>query len=373
MEFCAGGELFYHLKRLKRMSENEARVYFLELCLGIKHLHEKFIVYRDIKPENILLDINGHIKIADFGLAKPDMNIHRRAHSFCGSPEYMAPEMLQKKGHDYAVDYYCLGAILYELVVGSPPFYTTHTAEMFERILLEDISFPDDYDLSNEVIDLITNLLIKDPKYRRGSMGGVKEILAHPWCKKTPIKDIEAMNVEPPIKPSFFEFYVDEVSDDGEMDKKMKDIYNEAFDDLTEEDEKEKVFKEFYYESDKFSSNFPILEQQQTSSIKNASHKQKNMLCFSSEFPNKFKEYVEKEDKPHEIGNKNHTKKKLSDNMPISKILQQPSSPNGAYFIADQYRGAKKTPDVARIYSSLLKTQKSADFKMMTTVQKVKF
>ena len=89
MEFCAGGELFYHLKRLKRMTENEARLYFLELCLGIKHLHEKFIVYRDIKPENILLDVDGHLKIADFGLAKPDMNKLRKAHSFCGSPEFV--------------------------------------------------------------------------------------------------------------------------------------------------------------------------------------------------------------------------------------------------------------------------------------------
>lgn len=88
MEFCAGGELFYHLKRFKRMTENEARLYFLELCLGIKHLHEKFIVYRDIKPENILLDIDGHLKIADFGLAKPNMDILKKAHSFCGSPEY---------------------------------------------------------------------------------------------------------------------------------------------------------------------------------------------------------------------------------------------------------------------------------------------
>lgn len=88
------------------------------------YLHSKGIIYRDIKPENILLDIDGHIRIADFGLSKPKRTRDSLAHSFCGSPEYMAPEMLTRKGHNYQVDHYCLGALLHELITGLPPFYS---------------------------------------------------------------------------------------------------------------------------------------------------------------------------------------------------------------------------------------------------------
>lgn len=87
MDFCAGGEFFYLLKKFKRIKEDEARTYFIELCLGIDYLHKRNIIYRDIKPENILLDFDGHLKIADFGLAKPGMDESLMAYSFCGSPE----------------------------------------------------------------------------------------------------------------------------------------------------------------------------------------------------------------------------------------------------------------------------------------------
>lgn len=275
----------------------------------------------------------------------------------------MAPEMLQKKGHDYAVDYYCLGAILYELVVGSPPFYTTHTTEMFERILSEDISFPEELDLSDEIIDLISNLLIKEPKYRRGSMGGVKEILAHPWCKKTNIKDIEARIIETPIKPNVFDFYVDEVSDDGDITKKMKDIYDEAFDELSLEDENEKVFKNFYYEAQQKNTNFEYsipksptqkhcLSIPDFTALKNNEIKHKH-----TESEEKYSDAIIKQLKKE---NSHSTKQNFSSNN------------NGPYFIAEQYR-AKKSHDFSNVYSNYLKQQKSADFKISTSNMKVNF
>ena len=108
IQFCSGGELFLQLKQVKRMNEDQARFYFSEICLviysslwkGMLFLHSLNVVYRDIKPENILLDIDGHIKIADFGLSKPNISEDEYAYSFCGSPEYMAPEMLLKTGHN---------------------------------------------------------------------------------------------------------------------------------------------------------------------------------------------------------------------------------------------------------------------------------
>lgn len=275
--------------------------------------------------------------------------------------------MLQKKGHDYSVDYYCLGAILYELVIGSPPFYTTHTSEMFERILTEEIAFPEDLDLSDEIIDLITNLLIKDPKYRRGSMGGVKEILAHPWCKKMSLKDIEAKKIETPIKPNVFEFYVDEVSDDGDLSKKMQDIYDEAFDDLSETDENEQIFKNFYFEHEKFDQNL-------AQKVEKNVNIQKHFLSIPD-----FSVLFKKSSKPqnaelskniNEIKDnitKTHPKLKWSDNFlePGTRVNTEP------YFIADQYRPKKPHESLINVYTSFLKQQKSLEYQLSTS-QKVK-
>ena len=102
-------------------------------------MHDRCIVYRDIKPENIFLDYEGNVRIGDFGLSKPDMDINEFAYSFCGSPEYMAHEMLLKVGHTYPVDYYCLGALLYELVTGLPTYYSTDQKILYENILNVDL------------------------------------------------------------------------------------------------------------------------------------------------------------------------------------------------------------------------------------------
>lgn len=114
------------------------------------YLHSLSVVYRDIKPENILIDIDGHIRIADFGLSK-NLSEDDYAYSFCGSPEYMAPEMLLKVGHNVQVDHYCLGALLYELVTGLPPYYSRDTEKIYESVLNEDLTFPDKINLSPEI------------------------------------------------------------------------------------------------------------------------------------------------------------------------------------------------------------------------------
>lgn len=133
------------------------------------YLHQNGIVYRDVKPENILLDMNGHLLMSDFGLSKPNMEGDVIAHSFCGSPEYMAPEMLLKSGHNYLVDCYCLGALLYELVTGLPPFYSYNTQEIYDSILSEDIKFPPDVAISAPLKNLIRGLLVKEPTKRIGT------------------------------------------------------------------------------------------------------------------------------------------------------------------------------------------------------------
>ena len=138
MDICTGGELFFHLVQQRRFSEKQAKFYMCEILLGFKYMHEHDIVFRDIKPENILVDMDGHIRIADFGLSKI-IRENERSHSFCGSPEYLSPEMLQNlqssEGHDRRLDIYCLGVLLYEMMTGLPPFYDEDHERMFEKIM----------------------------------------------------------------------------------------------------------------------------------------------------------------------------------------------------------------------------------------------
>jgi serine/threonine protein kinase len=134
MDLCAGGELFYLLHQHGRLSEDAARFYFAEILLGLEYLHDRQIVYRDMKPENVLIDIDGHLKLADFGLSKT-LEDGELTNSFCGSPEYMSPEVLINEGHSFPVDFYALGAILFEMITGLPPHYDQDRDTMYRQIV----------------------------------------------------------------------------------------------------------------------------------------------------------------------------------------------------------------------------------------------
>jgi protein kinase A len=164
MDLCTGGEMFFHLGKVQKFTEDQARFYFSELLLGLEYLHNMDIVYRDIKPENILIDIDGHIKIADFGLSKI-IAPRQRSYSFCGSPEYMCPEILMGEGHDRRADIYCIGALLYELVVGFPPHLNQDHNEIYKGIVNNQPEFKE-HKLSRELEDLLRRLLEKDPNHR---------------------------------------------------------------------------------------------------------------------------------------------------------------------------------------------------------------
>ena len=200
MDFCPGGELFYHLHNIGRLNEDQARFYIAEILSGIEYLHSKDIVYRDLKPENILLDIDGHVRITDFGLSKEAIGPRDQSYSFCGSPEYMSPEMLRASGHGREVDFYSIGALLYEMLTGLPPFYDANRSQMYLKILNEDLEFPN-Y-LSQHSKNLISGLLTKDPSRRLGSQNGIEDIKAHPWMKSINWKKINAKKVHPPFRPS---------------------------------------------------------------------------------------------------------------------------------------------------------------------------
>ena len=201
MDFCPGGELFYHLHNLGRLTEEQSRFYISEILLGLEYLHSHNIVYRDLKPENVLLDLDGHIKLTDFGLSKENFEPGHRANSFCGSPEYMSPEMLRGSGHNKAVDFYGLGAILYEMLTGRPPFYNANRSVMFNNILHDNVNIPGF--ISNEANDLITKLLCKDPGERLGSLNGTNDVKHHPWFKSMSWKKVMRKRMVPPYRPNF--------------------------------------------------------------------------------------------------------------------------------------------------------------------------
>merc|ERR1719355_539271 len=142
LEFCPGGELFFHLSRAGRFSEGRCKFYSAELLLAIGYLHSLNIIFRDLKPENILLDGDGHAQLTDFGLSKEGIEDNFSAKTMCGTPEYLAPEILDKRGHGKAVDWYSLGALMYEMLTGLPPFYTRDREKLFERIRRGELSYP---------------------------------------------------------------------------------------------------------------------------------------------------------------------------------------------------------------------------------------
>jgi serum/glucocorticoid-regulated kinase 2 len=170
MDFCGGGELFYHLKKEGRFSEERVRLYAAEILLALEHLHSLNIIYRDLKPENILLDAQGHIRLADFGLSKILNDPDAQASTFCGTPEYLAPEILNGSGHGIPVDWWSLGTLICEMLTGLPPFYSQNLNSMYEKILKAELKLTSDPNiLSPDARNLIQALLQRDPHKRLGS------------------------------------------------------------------------------------------------------------------------------------------------------------------------------------------------------------
>eukprot|EP00929_Paragymnodinium_shiwhaense_P080304 TRINITY_DN4186_c0_g1_i1.p1 TRINITY_DN4186_c0_g1~~TRINITY_DN4186_c0_g1_i1.p1 ORF type:complete len:359 (+),score=91.33 TRINITY_DN4186_c0_g1_i1:82-1158(+) len=201
LEFCAGGELFFHLSRAGRFSEGRTRFYSSEILLALSYLHSLNIIYRDLKPENVLLDSDGHAKLTDFGLSKEGIQDNFSAKSMCGTPEYLAPEILDKRGHGKAVDWYSLGALVYEMLTGLPPYYTRDREKLFERIRRGDLAYPS-Y-ISPVAKSLLQSLLEGDPSKRLGGgPGDGEEVRNHPCLAGIDWLAIQQRRITPPFKPN---------------------------------------------------------------------------------------------------------------------------------------------------------------------------
>jgi len=200
LAFVNGGELFHHLQREQRFNEERSRFYSAELLLALEHLHELDVVYRDLKPENILLDYTGHIALCDFGLCKLNMKDSDTTNTFCGTPEYLAPEILTAQGYNKCIDWWTLGVLLYEMLSGLPPFYDEVTDRMYEKILQDPLVFGPE--IGSEARSILTGLLTRDPSRRLG-VNGAEEIKKHPFFgNHLDFKKLLEKKIQPPFKPS---------------------------------------------------------------------------------------------------------------------------------------------------------------------------
>jgi serum/glucocorticoid-regulated kinase 2 len=197
LEYAYGGDIFQHLAAVEYFPEYRAQFYAAEILLALEFLHSKNIIYRDLKPENVLIDAKGHIKLTDFGLAKElEISEARRTKTFCGTNEYLAPEVILGELYGESVDWWALGIVIYEMLTGWPPWTDDNRETLFKRILTEPL--PINERLSATAIDLLKKMLVKRIKDRIKPAN----IKKHPFFASINFEKLLAKNVEPPFVPT---------------------------------------------------------------------------------------------------------------------------------------------------------------------------
>ncbi|WOO79280.1 cAMP-dependent protein kinase catalytic subunit PRKX [Vanrija pseudolonga] len=245
LSYIPGGELFSHLRRAGRFSADVTRFYLASIVLAIDYLHSNNIIYRDLKPENLLLDRTGYLRIADFGFAKV---VEDRTFTLCGTPEYLAPEIVLSQGHGKAVDWWALGILAFEMLAGYPPFFDDHPLGIYEKILRNEVAFPSHIDPYAK--DLIRGLLTADRTKRLGNLrGGARDVMNHPWFAGVDWGSLERKEIGAPIVPR-----VGSMSDSQNFQRyppprptELPGIFGTPYD--ATEDPYESLFREFSFPS----------------------------------------------------------------------------------------------------------------------------
>eukprot|EP00416_Gambierdiscus_australes_P038958 CAMPEP_0171098982 /NCGR_PEP_ID=MMETSP0766_2-20121228/50035_1 /TAXON_ID=439317 /ORGANISM="Gambierdiscus australes, Strain CAWD 149" /LENGTH=325 /DNA_ID=CAMNT_0011558475 /DNA_START=53 /DNA_END=1030 /DNA_ORIENTATION=+ len=197
LEYIVGGEFFTHLRKAGRFDNDQSCFYAAQIASIFEYCHSRNIVYRDLKPENILINSDGYVKLTDFGFAKI---IEHRTYTLCGTPEYIAPEVLLNKGHGKPVDWWTLGILIYEMIVGYPPFVDEDPMGIYQKILSGKIVFPKLFDKNAK--GLVKKLLTADLGKRYGNLkNGVDDIKQHKWFKDINWTDLLDKKIAAPFKP----------------------------------------------------------------------------------------------------------------------------------------------------------------------------
>lgn len=238
LDYCPGGEVFSYLRRARRFNESTSQFYAAEIVLILEYLHEKEgVAYRDLKPENILIDAEGHLKLVDFGFAKKIDN--RETYTLCGTPEYLAPEVIRNTGHGTAVDWWAFGILIYEFLVGQPPFWDQNPMKIYEQIVEGKVRYPSA--MSKDARDIIAGLCTVDVTKRLGNVkGGSQTVKDHAWFKDINFDDLYHRKMQGPIVPHLrapddtrnFDEYDAEPQQKESYTKEMYEKYDRMFADF---------------------------------------------------------------------------------------------------------------------------------------------
>ncbi|KAH8662272.1 kinase-like domain-containing protein [Xylariales sp. PMI_506] len=235
LDYVPGGELFSYLRRHRRFPEEWAQFYAAEIVLVLEYLHEQQggVAYRDLKPENLLLDAQGHVKLVDFGFAKRLGSQNDKpveTYTLCGTPEYLAPEVIQNKGHTTAVDWWALGILIYEFLTGYPPFWHQNPIEIYKQIIEKPVLFPAEPPISHHAQHIIRSFCTVDRSRRLGNIsGGAARVKEHPFFENMNWEALLQRQIRPPIQPQVrypgdsqcFDTYPE---DDGKRDPYTDDL-----------------------------------------------------------------------------------------------------------------------------------------------------
>ncbi|KAJ4405935.1 cytochrome c oxidase subunit 1 [Gnomoniopsis sp. IMI 355080] len=245
LDYVPGGELFSYLRKLRRFEEGMARFYAAEIVLVLEYLHEQQggVAYRDLKPENLLLDAEGHIRLVDFGFAKRlgNKDGSTETYTLCGTPEYLAPEVIRNNGHTTAVDWWALGILIYEFLTGYPPFWHQNPIEIYKQIVDKPVVFPQEPAISDNAKHIIRSFCTVDRSRRLGNVqGGASRVKAHPFFQGVDWDAVYHRKYRGPIIPPIrfpgdaqcFDIYPEEDVGHGEYTEELREKYDQYFKDF---------------------------------------------------------------------------------------------------------------------------------------------